>query len=193
MSRKIEYINFKYSNLISLFATAEAFLQNGENVYNSKFQNHSINVLSVIVVNYSFSIELYLKWLYAYKFWQENESKKDDSEKENRTQCIKTHCLNVLFDNLPKDYKDILLKELNKEAIDENCLNSFLETNNKAFEDWRYVFENEGIETDITPFKKLSKVLESMCEKEMQNYHPNSKWVEEMKPIGLIIPFEDVT
>lgn len=193
MGHKIEYIHFKYSNLISLFATAEAFLHNGKDIYNSKFEDHSVNVLSVIVVNYSFSIELYLKWLYAYNFWQENESKKEAAKMENKTQCIKTHCLKVLFDNLPKVYKDILLKELNKEAMDENYLNSFLEINNKAFEDWRYVFENEGIETDITPFKKLSRVLESMCKKEMRNYYPNPKWIKETRPISLQIPLEDIT
>lgn len=192
MGDKMQTVSLKYSDLISLFATANAFLINGKNCYNSKFDNTQVNVISVIIVNYSFAIELYLKLLYAYDFWEKHEKEKSISERENKTQCIKTHCLKILFDNISKENRDVLLKELNNIAIDETSLNLFLERNNTAFEDWRYVFEKDGFETDIIPFKKISETLKNLCEEKMRNYCPNCGWVEAIKPISLVIPLEDV-
>lgn len=96
------------------------------------------NFIYPCVVNYAFCCELYLKTLMILR-----------SEDH---QFVKGHYLKVLFEHLDeKDQESI--RNLYKPDFKLFTFDGALEEFNRAFEDWRYVFEDKEEEYTITIFE----------------------------------------
>lgn len=116
----------------------------------------------VYIVNISFSCELFLKTLIA-----------DDKGRRPPT----THDLKVLFEKLDPSLKADIKARVASGISQKNFdFQRDLETSNKSFDNWRYVYENPiGLEARIKFLQELARVIEQILLAE----HPD--WLNPFK------------
>ncbi len=121
----------------------KAFLDTAKKCNNPKieFTGWTHPLLVPIITNMAFSCELFLKAIL----------KHDNKE-------IKTHNLKELFNNLPEDIKNKIMKSQNEEDFMAK-----LENISNLFEEWRYLYERypNSVEYNFLCYfsEKLSKIV----------------------------------
>lgn len=108
-----------------------------------------INRMYPIVVNVSFACELYFKAIMMYR-------------SKNKDEFNRGHELEKLFFALDYDDREYI-KEKFKEKFENKCFCQFIKDNNKAFENWRYAFQN-AVDTNITELFGLVSILKEYVE-----------------------------
>lgn len=131
--------NTYYTSAVSLKIGATIMSQSAKKV-NLKFSELPIFISVVLLL--SLSIEVGLKALAI----------RCDKKVE------KKHDLKILFDLLPKDLQEKIVKQVceEKEFLEE------IEKNKLTFQEWRYFYENKGAENlkvNISFLENLSKVI----------------------------------
>ena len=131
--------------LINLRNNASAFKKSAErSLEHRSLPNGKFEFLAVpTVVNFAFSIELYLKFLLN----------------KNKT-SIKSHNLLDLFNLLDLTIKQEIIDLSN---YDKDKFELLLNEHAKAFVEWRYLHEiNESIHVDINFMMKMTESVESI-------------------------------
>jgi hypothetical protein len=149
----------------AMYGQANAFAEVANGLYKrdliySPFKGSSV---PPFVVNASFSIELYLKTIHdAYG---------------NK---IRGHHLSIIYKKLPEKGKEYFLNAANdirhlyklKEGSDiDTCIESL----NEAFEQWRYLYEYDRIDTEIQSIRYTMHVAHEACCRARESVKKNNK------------------
>ena len=137
----------------AMYGQANAFAEVANNLYenNLKISPYKGSSVPPFIVNAVFSIELYLKTIHdAYG---------------NK---IKGHHLVSIYKDMPKKGKDFFtiasndIKHLYKLKTGAD-IHTCLESLNKAFEQWRYLYEHDHIGTELQSIRYAMHVSHEVC------------------------------
>ena len=174
-------ISIKYSSLLSLYLTAKGFQTNYE--YLKKKLVETLGKLSyespmpVAATNGFFAIELYLKLIYSFDYWEKHQRIKKNPV--NSTQFYKGHNLIELFECIDEDSKIEIIKLLPSNISKEQILVN-LEKYKDGFIEWRYFFAKGSIDGDFYFISNVLEALHSYCERYMNySHYTNDKWAED--------------
>lgn len=136
-------------NLSILLRSADGFLMAGRMLYST--HKNGVAFLSTYIspytVNCAFACELYLKYLYA---------------KEHGGRKTERHFLADIFKDLSPDTQNEIISEYEKyKSIQsfEKCL----EVHDRAFIDWRYMYEGKRISVEPQSLYNLMVSLYKIC------------------------------
>ncbi len=184
----------KYSNLTSLYLTAKGFQNNYEDLKKKIVESLGKiaydSPMPVAATNGFFAVELYLKLIYSFDYWEKNERIK--VEPSNSTQFSNGHNLKELYVCIDDNSKTEIMKllpDFNKEQLLEN-----LEKYRDGFMEWRYFFEKGSIEGDFSFLSKFLKALCSYCESYMNHRHyTNDDWKDDYPQTSVTMHQEPVS
>lgn len=143
-----------------IFGQANVFAKVANNIYSNDLKKSPFKGSSVcpFIVNAAFSIELYLKAIndcYGNK--------------------IRGHNLANLYNKIPADGKSYFLKAATElrnryELPQGTDINTCLESLSYAFENWRYIYEHNHIETELQSIRYTLHVsFEASCKVREKN------------------------
>ncbi len=136
---KKEFVEVKYSSLTSMFLSANGFYTNYENLKQKEVEEIGIlkdyDLSSVAATSGFFSVELYLKLIYAIIYWENNERNKKNPD--NSTKFPTGHNIKKLYENLDDNSKKMINKEL-LNVMNEKQLLEKLDKYKEGFIEWRY-------------------------------------------------------
>ena len=137
----------------AMYGQANAFAEVASGLYKRDLKNPPFKGSSVptFVVNASFSIELYLKTIH-----------------DVYGNKIRGHHLSIIFKEMPKKGKEYFLSAANDirslyKLKEESDIDTCVELLNKAFEQWRYLYEYERIDTEIQSIRYTMHVAHEAC------------------------------
>ncbi len=146
MSKKEEFTKIKYSHLSKLYMSANGFKSTFENSKKQSAENLGViqyeDTIPVTATNGLFALELYLKLIYAFDYWEL--AQRCNGTPINETRYPKGHKLDELFNELEKTSKNTILEKASSE-ISNDEVNDFFKNFNNDFAKWRYYFENTGV------------------------------------------------
>ncbi|MEA4835816.1 MAG: hypothetical protein VB133_11845 [Anaeromusa sp.] len=168
----------KYSNLTSLYFTARSFQNNYEHLKTQLAKNLSKvsyeNPMPTAATNGFFALELYLKLIYAFEYWEKKERNKEAPL--NSTQYLNGHNLKELFESIDESSQDKIVKQLSSTDNNQDLILN-LDKYKNGFMEWRYFFERSDIDGD---FHFLSDVLNSLytyCKSYIEyKQYTNNEW-----------------
>lgn len=132
------------------------------------------DLLSVAATSGFFAMELYLKWIYAVIYWENNEKNKETPE--NSTEFPTGHDVKKLFERLDSKSKEMIIKKLSDIMTEEKLLEE-LDKSKKGFIEWRYIFEHDSLEGNFDFLSKILTALFSVCEYYADFYYkPKKEW-----------------
>lgn len=174
-------MKIKYSSLTSLFFCANGFYKNFKNVRKQmlddmgKVSYHS--PLPVATSSAFFAIELYLKLIHGFTYWEKNEKDKDSPE--NVTSYPNGHDLRKLFDDLDEETRNLIFMNLSKDCSRERFLNT-LDKYKDGFIVWRYVFEKDkDMEVNLCSISFILEALYKFSSSYINTKHcPQNEWLE---------------
>lgn len=181
MSKKQEFTIIKYSHLTKLYFSANGFKSTFENLKKQSVENLGIiqyeNITPVTATNGLFALELYLKLIYSFDYWEKTQ--RCNESPLNETQYPKGHELLELFNKLELISKHAIyngtLSELSNNDVDDffqNCSNDFAR--------WRYYFEGSGcMEGDFYSLTIILNTVSDFCTTYINHrmYTPE-EWIE---------------
>lgn len=137
----------------AMYQQANSFASVANDLYEKGLKKSPFDgsCVSPFVVNGIFSVELYLKAIhhvYGNK--------------------IRGHHLSSIYKGMPKQGKEHFLSSANDIRSKYSLKNgqdihSCLDSLNKAFEQWRYLYENNGLETEIQSVRYTMHVAHEAC------------------------------
>lgn len=171
-------IEIKYSSLTSLYLTAKGFQNNYEHL---KMQLVGTlgkisyeNPMPVAATNGYFALELYLKLIYAFEYWEKNERYKETPL--NSTKFYKGHNLKKLFENINGSSQEQIVKGLSVNISRQDIMQK-LDKYKNSFMEWRYFFEGDSIVGDFVFLSDILNSLYRYCERYMNYKHyTNEEW-----------------
>jgi hypothetical protein len=145
MSKKEDFTKIKYSHLSKLYMSANGFKSTFENLKKQSAETLGIiqyeNATPATATNGLFALELYLKLIYSFDYWEKTQ--RGNENRNNETQYPKGHKLYELFNQLEEtSTRTILEKTLYEMSNDE--VNEFFKNFSNDFAKWRYYFESSG-------------------------------------------------
>ena len=136
-----------------MFNQAQSFANTANTLYQNDIKKHHKNFYSFapFVVNASFSIEIYLKTLH--KLYGNN---------------IKGHSLKALYKSLNKKGKEHISKVAEEtkhlyKLEEGKDFEYYLNLLDKAFEEWRYIYEGKYEKVYFMPTIYVMQVLDKAC------------------------------
>ena len=185
--KKTSSVNIKYSQLIALYADANGFFETYKFLAKQSKENLVDAPLhTVMIANGILSLELFLKWIYAFTI---SETKTPNNlDNEPVLKYPKSHYLSNLFKRLPENIKQTLIT---KHFLNYNLpladAEDFLNQHNNAFEEWRYFFEKDrDLQIDATFLSPLICSLKECCDELMFDYNPKEEWINN-KSVSVMI------
>ena len=148
MAQKQEFTKIKYSNITKLYSLANGFKLAFEDLYKQTRASIGIiqyaDTISVAAVNGFFALELYLKLIYAFDYWENTQ--RCNKNPLDETQYPKGHELQELFNALGKNSKNIIYSNSKGKIskLSNGEVDSFSQSYSKDFAKWRYYFESSG-------------------------------------------------
>ncbi|SHJ60638.1 hypothetical protein SAMN02745136_00524 [Anaerocolumna jejuensis DSM 15929] len=185
----------KYSNLTSIYFTAKGFHNNYEYLKKKQVESKDKiaydSTMPVAATNGFFAIELYLKLIYSFDYWEKNERSKE--EPSNLTQYPNGHNLKGLFEYIDENSKSEITKMLSSK-ISKDQLLANLEKYKDGFMDWRYFFEKGDIYGDYYFISNTLEVLYSYCEIYMNHKsYTNENWKDDFSRTSVTMHQEPVS
>lgn len=179
--KKNSTTKIKYSGLTSLFLCANGFYENFKNVRKQMLDDMgriSYNSpLPVATSSAFFAIELYLKLIHGFTYWEKTEKDKDSPD--NITNYPNGHDLRKLFDDLDEETQDSIFVNLSKDCSKGKFLNT-LDKYKDGFIVWRYVFEKDkDMEVNLCSISFILEALYKFSLYYMNYKHcPKKEWLE---------------
>lgn len=191
MTQKKVFTKIKYSNLIKLYHLANGFKSAFEDLYKQTIKNlgtiQYADTISVAAVNGFFALELYLKLIYAFDYWENTQ--RCNKNPLDETQYPKDHELHKLFNDLEEASKSIIYgkEKLSKLSSDE--IDSFFQSYSNDFIEWRYYFESSGsMKGDFQELTIILNAVYDLCHEYINNKMYDSKgWTKNNTNHSVII------
>ena len=145
MSKKDDFTKIKYSHLGKLYMSANGFKSTFENLKKQSAENLWIiqyeNATPATATNGLFALELYLKLIYSFDYWEKTQRGKENCI--NETQYPKGHKLYELFNQLAEKSTRTILEKTASEMSNDD-VSEFFKNFSNDFAKWRYYFESSG-------------------------------------------------
>lgn len=146
----------------TVFKQAEMYNKAYLMLQSSMEQSKVLDLISPMIMNLCFSIELLFKAFVIYEYADINSF----TELKNRGINIQGHKYSILFDKIKEKHRKSILEELIENlgisAIDDSAFKQILISQNcdNSFAEWRYIFENDQIKSlNVDLLMRLNDVL----------------------------------
>ncbi len=194
MEEKHNFKKVKYSSLTSMYLSANGFYTNYKTLKKGEADRigkpQCDDLLSVAATSGFFAVELYLKWIYAVIYWEDNE--KNKKIPENSTKFPTGHDIKKLFERLDSKSKEKIIKEFSDIMTEEKLLEE-LDKSKKGFIEWRYIFEKDSLEGNFDFLSKILTALFSICKYYIDLYYkPKEEWQTHNTRTSVIMHQEQV-
>lgn len=182
MSKKQEFTKIKYSYLTKLYHSANGFKSTFENLKKQSVENIGFiqyeNIIPATATNGLFALELYLKLIYSFGYWEKTQRKNEDPI--NETQYPKGHKLKELFNGLEKSSKQSIYHGTSSK-MSKGDVDDFFQICSNDFARWRYYFEGNGcMKGDFYALTIILSNVYDFCTQYI-NYkmYMSEKWIED--------------
>lgn len=179
--KKIEFKKIKYSNLSKLYMSANGFKSTFESLKKQSTENLGViqyeNTTPATATNGFFALELYLKLIYSFDYWEKIQRGNENCI--NETQYPKGHNLYDLYNLLENPSKRKVLEKISSEMSDGEVVD-FFQKFSEGFENWRYYFETiGGMEGDFYSLNIILTAVYDYCKDYVNNkMHMPEEWIE---------------
>lgn len=181
MSKKQYFTEIKYSYLSKIYMAANGFKSTFNHLQKQSAESLGIilyeNITPATATNGLFALELYLKLIYSFDYWEKTQ--RCNENPVNKTRYTKGHKLYELFNELEPTSKNAILKKTSAK-ISNDEVDAFFKNFSDDFTKWRYYFENNGVIKG--DFYSLNIILNAVydCCSDYINYkmHTPEEWME---------------
>lgn len=179
---KKDFTEIKYSSLNKLYFSANGFKSTFQYLRKQSAKKLGAiqyeNATPATATNGLFALELYLKLIYSFDYWEKTQ--RHNENPINETQYPKGHKLHELFNQLEETSTRTILEKTSSEMSDDE-LDEFFKNFSNDFSIWRYYFErDECMKGDFHSLTIILNAVYDYCSTYINHrMHMPGEWIED--------------